>query len=68
VDIAWWLNENIARQLPFSSYYEFLFPAKSIRLSTLAHFVDQGVNGSLGDTKVVRNEALIKYEDENPQK
>ena len=68
VDIAWWMNENIARQLPFSSYYDFLFPAKSIRLSTLAHFVDQGVTGSLGDTKVVRNEALIQYEAENPQK
>ena len=38
VDLAWWMNEKIAKQLPFSSYLDFLFPAKSIRLSTLTHF------------------------------
>lgn len=48
-NFAWWLNEKIVRHLPFSSYIDFLFPAKSIRLSTLAHYAHQGVMGELGD-------------------
>ena len=35
VDIAWWM---LPRQMPFGAYFDFLFPAKSVRLSTLTHF------------------------------
>ena len=41
---------------------DFLFPARSVRLSTVAHFAEEGVLGKLGDQKVITNEQLLKYE------
>jgi hypothetical protein len=52
--------------MPFGSYFDFLFPAKSIRLSTLAHFAIQGAMGELKDAKVIKNETLVKYDNEHP--
>ena len=66
VDLAWWMNENIAKKLPFGSYVDFLFPAKSIRLSTLARYAVDGVMGGLKDQKVIRNEVFIRYDNEHP--
>ena len=66
VDFAWWMNERVAKQLPFGSYFDFLFPAKSVRLSTLTKFAIDGVMGDLKDQKVIRNEVLIKYDNEHP--
>jgi hypothetical protein len=66
VDFAWWMNEKVAKQMPFGSYFDFLFPAKSVRLSTLGKFAIDGVMGELKDQKVIRNEILIKYDNDHP--
>ena len=66
VDLAWWMNEKVAKQMPFGSYFDFLFPAKSIRLSTLTKFAIDGVMGDLKDQKIIRNETLVKYDNEHP--
>jgi hypothetical protein len=49
VDLAWYMNEKICKPLPFSSMTDFLFPAKSVKLSTVSHFAEEGVFGQLGD-------------------
>ena len=49
VDLAWYMNEKICKPLPFANMTDFLFPAKSVKLSTVSHFAEEGVFGQLGD-------------------
>ena len=54
--------------MPFGKKLDFLFPAKSVRLSTVTHFAIEGVMGNLGTDgqKIIVNETLIKYDNEHP--
>lgn len=65
VDMAWWLGENVNKKLPFGAYLDFLYPAKSVQLRTVAHFCNEGALGNLGDSKIIKNEGLIQYEVEH---
>ena len=60
-DCLWALNENIAKKMPFGDKVDFLFPAKSTQLSTVAHFAIEGVQGKLTE-KVITNDIMILYE------
>lgn len=62
VDAGWWVGENVNKKMPFGTYLDFLYPAKSVQLSTVAHFSIEGARGNLGDAKVIRNQALIDYD------
>ena len=49
VNVSWWLNSRVIQPyLPLGSKIDFLFPAKSVQLSTVAHFAIEGVMGNLG--------------------
>lgn len=65
VDMAWWLGENVNKKMPFGSYLDFLYPAKSVKLSTVAHFCIEGVEGKFGDSKVIKNQTLIDFDNEH---
>eukprot|EP00347_Sterkiella_histriomuscorum_P014571 403360372 len=64
VNMAYYLNEKVNKHLPFSKSTDFLFPAHSTQLSTVAHFAIEGALGK-NDTKILTNETLIKYENES---
>ncbi|CDW89390.1 UNKNOWN [Stylonychia lemnae] len=61
VDSAWMLNEKVYKHSPFSKQTDFLFPAKSTKLSTVAHFAIEGALGR-NENKIITNEQMIKYE------
>ena len=51
VDLAWYVGD-LQKNLPFS------------RLSTVAHFCQEGVMGNLGNEQVFANDILLKFEAE----
>ena len=63
VDLAWYVGD-LQKNLPFSRSTDFLYPAKSVRLSTVAHFCQEGVMGNLGNEQVFANDILLKFEAE----
>jgi nucleoside-diphosphate-sugar epimerase len=61
VDIGYLLNEKIYKQTPFAKQIDFLFPAKSVKLSTVSHFAIEGLEGKLTE-KIITNSQMIDYE------
>lgn len=64
VDLAWYMNENVGKKLPFHSSVDFLFPAKSTKLESVGHFAIEGAMGNLDPEqhKIVSPEAFIEFE------
>ena len=46
-ELAWCLNENVAKKLPFGPQIDFLFPDKPTKLEAVGHFAIEGVLGNL---------------------
>lgn len=65
VDLSWLINDKMCKILPPWKALDFFFPAKSVSLDTLRHFAEEGVFGRLGDSKIVRNEEMTRYDDEH---
>jgi hypothetical protein len=47
-DVAYHAFDTFGKKLPFHEKIDFLFPAKSTKLTTVAHFA---ILGALGETK-----------------
>ena len=45
--MAWFMNENVGKKLPFHSAIDFLFPEKSTMLESVGHFSIEGAMGNL---------------------
>jgi hypothetical protein len=60
-DLMWYMNENVGKTLPIANQIDFLFPAKSVQLSTVAHFAIEGALGKITE-KILPNSVLIEYE------
>ena len=58
------MYEKFYKNMPFANKIDFLFPAKSVKLSTVAHFAIEGAMGR-NTEKILKNEVLIKYEAEH---
>ena len=55
VDMAWQVGEW-QKSMPYSRFTDFLYPAKSVKLTTVAHFAIQGAIGQLpSDEPIIRN-------------
>lgn len=64
VDLAWFMNENVGKKLPFHSAIDFLFPAKSTKLESVGHFAIEGAMGNLSpeEHKIINSEDFIEFE------
>lgn len=61
VDLAWLMNEKVYKKTPFAKQVDFLFPAKSVQLSTVAHFAIEGAMGNTNE-KIITNDMLLEFE------
>ena len=64
VDLAWYMNENVGKKLPFANAIDFLFPAKSTKLESVGHYSIEGAMGNLDQNKhrIVTPEDFIEFE------
>ena len=54
--------------MPYSRFTDFLYPAKSVKLTTVAHFAIQGALGHLpSDQPIISNQTLLDYEAKDKQ-
>lgn len=51
VDLGWYVFNNVGKQLPGHEHIEFLFPEKSTKLESVAHFSVEAVQGNLDPEK-----------------
>lgn len=54
----------MAKAVPLYKKVDWLFPAHSVKLSTVTHFAIEGVLGNL-EEKIITNDMLLKYEEEH---
>lgn len=54
----------MAKVVPLYKQVDWLFPAHSVKLSTVTHFAIEGVLGNL-EEKIITNDMLLKYEEEH---
>ena len=62
VDIGYMVNEKVYKKTPLASQLDFLFPAKSVQLRTVAHIASEGLMGNL-DESFITNDMIMKIED-----
>lgn len=55
VDVAWLVGDKAIKPIPVvGKTFDFLFPAKSVKLATVSHFAIEGALGLI-DEKIVHN-------------
>lgn len=66
-NLGYCVNEYVVKHIPVvGTSVDFLFPAKSTKLSTVAHFAIEGVLGNI-ESKIIRNDDMILFEKDHSQ-
>ena len=61
VDVAYFMNDKIFKNVPGGGMLDYFVPARSISLDTVAEAAIQAVNGDV-DVEVISNDNLYEYE------
>lgn len=64
VDLSFEMNQRLFRHLPGAKMVDYLMPARSIKLDTVAEAAIQAVNGDM-HADIINNNALNEYETSN---